>query len=126
MKDFKKYFIVPEEPEVVYRGLTNPDVIRLWSGAPALMSETPDSEFSLWEGSILGRNIEFEPGRKVVQEWFFGEEEPSMVTMLLHPHKDGTSVELRHTNIPEEAWENITQGWIHQYFGALVDFYSGQ
>jgi len=38
------------------------------------MSEEPGSEFSLWEGDITGRNIEFIKDRKVIQEWYFGDQ----------------------------------------------------
>lgn len=125
MKDFKKHFIIPASPEEVYAALTNPATIQLWSGEPAEMSTTPGSEFSLWEGSIVGQNLEFEEGRKIVQEWYFGEqEELSIVTIILHPDKKGTSAELKHTNIPDEAYQDIVQGWQEAYFGALVDFYA--
>lgn len=124
MKDFKKYYILPAEPEVVYAALTNPATIQLWTGEPAEMSTEPNSEFSLWEGSITGRNIAFEEGKKIEQEWYFGEQEtPSIVTIKLHPHKLGTSVELRHTNIPDEEFDAITEGWTDSYFGALEEFY---
>lgn len=124
MKDFKKHFIIPAPPEEVYAALTNPATIQLWSGEPAEMSTTPGDEFSLWEGSIVGQNLEFEEGKKIVQEWYFGEqEEPSIVTIILHPDKKGTSAELKHTNIPDEAYQDIIQGWQEAYFGALTDFY---
>jgi activator of HSP90 ATPase len=124
MKDYKKYYIISAEPADVYRALTNPATIQLWTGEPAIMSTEPGSDFSLWEGSIEGRNIEFEENRKIVQEWFFGEQEQeSIVTILLHPHKQGCSVELRHTNIPDEAYDEIIEGWNEIYFKALMEFY---
>jgi uncharacterized protein YndB with AHSA1/START domain len=124
MKDYKKHFIVPAPPEEVYRALTNPATIQLWSGEPAEMSTEPGTEFSLWEGSIAGRNLEFVEDKKIVQQWYFGEQEAdSIVTIILHPDKKGTSVELKHTNIPDEAYTDITEGWQHAYFGALIDFY---
>ena len=52
MKDFKKYYIIPADPEEIYLALTNPATIQLWTGAEAEMSTEPDSEFSLWEGTI--------------------------------------------------------------------------
>ncbi|WP_298741422.1 SRPBCC domain-containing protein [uncultured Chitinophaga sp.] len=125
MKDFKKHFTIPAPPEEVYAALTNPATIQLWSGEPAEMSTTPGEEFSLWEGSIAGRNLEFEEGRKIVQEWYFGDQEtPSIVTIILHPDKKGTSAELKHTNIPEEAYQDMVAGWQEAYFGALIDFYA--
>jgi len=124
MKDFKKYYILPAPPEDVYLALTVPTTIELWSGEVAEMSAIPGSEFSLWDGSIVGKNIEFEEGKKIVQQWYFGDQsEESIVTIKLHAHPDGTSVELRHTNIPDQDYEDITDGWTHTYFGALQEFY---
>lgn len=124
MKSYKNYFILHAPPEEVYLALTLPATIQLWSGDKAEMSTEPGSEFSLWEGSIAGRNLEFEEGKKIVQQWYFGdEEEDSIVTIKLHPHKHGTSVELSHTNIPDEVYEEMVDGWKNNYFGALQEFY---
>ena len=124
MKDFKNYYLLNAPPEEVYLALTNEATIMLWSGDKAVMSDVPDTEFSLWDENIVGRNIEFEKGKKMVQEWYFGEQnEPSIVTIKLHPHKKGTSVVLVHTNIPDEAFDDICEGWNEFYFGALIDFY---
>jgi|SRR6185437_11344391 len=125
MKDLKKYYIIPAAPEDVYLALTNPTTIYLWTGEEAEMSTVPGSEFSLWEGSISGKNLEFVEGKKIVQEWYFGEQEnPSIVTIILHADKKGTSAELRHTNIPDEDYNDIVEGWDTEYFGALQEFYN--
>lgn len=124
MKDYKKYYIVPASREEVYIALTNPATIQLWTGGKAEMSTEPGSEFSLWDGSIAGKNIEFEEGKKIVQEWYFGDqEEASIVSIKLHPHKQGTSAELRHTNIPDSEFDDIVEGWNESYFGSLIEFY---
>jgi uncharacterized protein YndB with AHSA1/START domain len=125
MKSFKKYYIIPAPPEDLYLALTNPLTLQLWTGEEAIMSTEPGSEFSLWDGSITGKNIEFEPNKKIVQQWYFGDQaEESIVTIKLHPHEAGTSVELRHANIPDEAYEDIVEGWNEAYFGELGYFYS--
>lgn len=124
MKDFKKYYLLPATPEEIYMALTNPLTIELWTGEEAVMSTEPGSEFSMWEGSIVGRNLEFEEGKKIVQQWYFdGQPEASIVTIKLHPDKKGTSVELRHTNIPDADYESFTEGWNDSYFGPLADFF---
>jgi uncharacterized protein YndB with AHSA1/START domain len=124
MKDFKKYYIIPAEPEMVYLALTNPLTIQLWSGEEAMMSTEPNSEFSLWEENITGINLEFEDNKKIVQQWYFGDqEEKSIVTIKLHPDSKGTSIELRHTNIPDDDYEDIIEGWNTMYFGELRKFY---
>jgi uncharacterized protein YndB with AHSA1/START domain len=124
MKDYKKYYSIPATPPEIYMALTNPLTLHLWTGEEAEMSEVPGSEFSFWDGSITGKNIEFEPDKKIVQQWYFGEQpEASIVTIKLHPDKDGTSVELRHTNIPDEAYRDIVEGWDGTYFTLLREFY---
>lgn len=125
MKDFKKYYLIPATPEELYLALTNPATIQLWTGEEAEMSTEPGSEFALWEGSIVGKNIEFEENKKIVQQWYFdGQSDDSIVTIKLHPDKAGTSAELRHTNIPDEDYDDIVDGWNQTYFGSLEDFFS--
>ncbi|AHW61069.1 Activator of Hsp90 ATPase homolog 1-like protein [Draconibacterium orientale] len=124
MKDLKRYYILTADPKDVYNALTNENMLEIWTGETAVMPLEPNAEFSLWGGSISGVNVEFEQDKKIVQKWFFGEEvENSLVTIKLHPHKKGTSIELRHTNIPDDAFDNISEGWDEDYFGALNELF---
>jgi len=127
-KDFKKYYIIPATPEEVYIALTNPLTIELWTGDVTIMSTEPGSEFSLWDGSIVGKNLEFEEGKKIVQQWYFeGEPDTSIVTIKLHPAKNNsTSVEVRHTNIPDKEYDDFASGWDEYYFGPLADFFADE
>jgi uncharacterized protein YndB with AHSA1/START domain len=87
MKDFKKYFIITARPDQVYLALTTEATIQLWSGDKVEMKPEAGTEFSLWDGSIVGKNLEFEKDKKIVQQWYFGEQgEPSIVTLKLHEH----------------------------------------
>ncbi len=124
MKIFKKYDRFPAPPEEVYLALTKALSIQLWTGAEAEFIEEVGTEFSFWEGDIVGKNLELDYGKKIVQQWYFGDEnEPSIVTIKLHPDKKGTSLEYVQTNIPEEDYEEFTQGLIENYFGGLQDFF---
>jgi uncharacterized protein YndB with AHSA1/START domain len=124
MRDYKKYYLIAAPPEDVYRALTFPATIQLWTGEEAEMSTEVGSEFSLWDGSITGKNIEFIEGKKIVQQWYFGDQkEESIVTIILHPHDNGTSAELRHTNIPDQDYQDICEGWDNSYFGSIQEFY---
>ena len=127
MKTYKKYYIIAADPEEVYLALTTEQTIRLWTGDEAEMKAEEGSEFSLWSGSIVGKNLNFEPGKKIVQQWYFGDQEdPSIVTIKLHPHQKGTSLELVHTNIPDADFEDIVWGWNNEYIGSLIDFYAAE
>jgi uncharacterized protein YndB with AHSA1/START domain len=124
MKDLKKSYVVPAPPEMVYAALTVPATLELWTGEPADMSTEPGSEFSLWDGSINGKNLEFDPGKKIVQQWYFGgDEAPSVVTITLTPEGSNTRAEVLHTNIPDEEFDSISAGWTRFYFQPLIAFY---
>lgn len=123
MKDFKKYYILDAPPQEVYEALTNAVSIRLWTNEDAVMEPTTGTEFSLWDGSITGKNIEFIENKKIVQQWYFGDKDESIVTIKLHSHGESTSVELRHTNIPDDDYDEIVEGWNESYFGNLEEFF---
>ncbi|MCB0733986.1 MAG: SRPBCC domain-containing protein, partial [Bacteroidetes bacterium] len=63
MADFKKYYVIKAAPEEIYQAIVNPKSLELWTGEKAVMSEEPGSEFSLWDDSICGKNLEFEPNK---------------------------------------------------------------
>ena len=124
MKDFKKYYTFPAPPEEVYLALTNPLSVKLFTGAEAEMSTVVGSEFSLFDGDITGKNLEFEENKKIVQQWYFdGQDEPSIVTLKIHEYKNGTSVELHHTNSPDDVYDEFVDGWNTSYFGELLEFF---
>jgi len=124
MADFKKYIWLSAPPEEVYLALSKAQSIQLWTGAAVDFEEVADTEFSLWDGDIVGRNIAFETGKKIVQQWYFGEDSaPSIVTIKLHPDKKGTSLEFHQTNIPDADFSDFTEGIQEHYLGGLIDFF---
>ena len=125
MKTFKKTFKINAEPSDIYAALTNPFTIELWSGYPAKMSTGPGSEFSLWEGDITGRNLEFIQDKKIVQEWYFGDQtERSVVTINISPDRENSLVTVEHTNIPDDDFAEISEGWSEFYIGAIISFFN--
>ena len=125
MKTFKKTFKINAESSDIYSALTNPFTIELWSGYPAEMSTEPGSEFSLWEGDITGRNLEFIHDKKVVEEWYFADQaEKSIVTINIVPDGENSQVTVEHTNIPDIEFAEISEGWREFYIGAIVNFFN--
>ncbi len=123
-KDYKTRANIKAEPEDIYAALTNPFTIELWSGYKAIMSTEPNSEFSMWDGDISGKTLECEENKKVVQQWYFGEQpEPSIVTIKIFVQKNNCQLELVHTNIPEEDYDDICEGWNDYYLGAIREFF---
>jgi len=124
MKTYKKYLPLPAPPDEVYLALTKAQSIQLWTGAEVEFTEEAGTDFSFWDGDIVGKNIEFEPNKKIVQQWYFGEDgEASIVTIKLHEDKKGTSLEFVQTNIPEEDYKDFTEGIEEYFLGGLADFF---
>jgi activator of HSP90 ATPase len=126
MKNFKKYYVLPATPDEVYLAFTNPFTIELWTNQKAEMGSEPGSDFSWLDGNISGKLIGKTENKELIQIWYFGDEqaEESKVNLRFHTHKNGTSVELNHTNIPDEAFEDITKGWDEVIFDNLQDYFS--
>lgn len=123
MKSIKKYYKLQASPEDVYNAMTNPVMLEIWTGEKAEFSTEPNTEFSLWDGAITGLNIQCVQDRLIEQLWYFDEVE-SKVTIKLHPDKENTSVELRQENIPDDAFENMVDGWDEDYFASLADLFN--
>lgn len=124
MKSYKKYLPLPAPPDEVYLALTKAQSIQLWTGAEVEFTEEAGTEFSYWEGDIVGKNLEFEPNKKIVQQWYFGDDgEPSIVTIKIHADKKGTSLEFVQTNIPDEDYDDFTAGIEEYFLGGLADFF---
>jgi len=123
MKDYKNYFTIKATPEEVFLALTNPLTIHLWSGEEAEMSGEPGFEFSLFGGDIVGLVLGSEKDKKIMQQWFFDQKEPSVVELMLHPKKKYTSLELRHSNIPNDEYDDVVNWWNTMFMGRLMEFY---
>lgn len=119
-KDYIKHYKIKGEVEDVYAALTNPFTIELWSDEAAIMSTEAGSEFEIFGGSICGRNIECIENEKIVQEWYFGDQEKeSIVTISLKKAKGKVEIKLVHTNIPVDDFDDICDGWNEDYFGSI-------
>ncbi len=124
MKDYKKYYTIKSTPDQVYLGLTTPLTINLWSGEETVFTAEVGSEFSMFSGNIVGKILELHKDERIVQQWYFdGQEEASIVTFILHKVRSNTSLELRHTNIPDEAFDDMVFGWNDVYMDRLMEFY---
>jgi uncharacterized protein YndB with AHSA1/START domain len=124
MKTFKQHYLINATPEEVFTAITNPFTIELWSGYPAKMEAREETEFSIFDGDISGKNLKVVENQLLVQEWYFGDRpEESVVTISIKAHQVGTRVDLEHTNIPDDELENFIEGWNENYWGGIKDFF---
>ncbi|KAK4378062.1 hypothetical protein RND71_004358 [Anisodus tanguticus] len=96
-----------------------------WKGftqSNARISKEVGGEFSIFDGSVTGTNVELQEGRLIVQKWRFGNWPDGIQSMVRitfeEPQSGVTVVKLTHTDVPEEdrygnstVVENTERGW---------------
>lgn len=125
MQSLNRVYKIKATPEEVFNSVTNAVAIEIWSGYKAIIQPVEGTEFELFEGDITGRIVEVVTDKKLVQEWYFGEQqEQSIVTITFRQKGNSTIIELFHTNIPDEEIENIKEGWDSYFWGAIQKFFA--
>jgi len=118
----------PATPETVYQALMCSEKHTSFTGAPATISSDVGGEFACHDGVISGRNIELEPGKRIVQAWraaFWDEGVYSIVRYELTSDGDGgTKLVLDHAGYPEGMGEGLASGWQTRYWEPLEKFLS--
>jgi uncharacterized protein YndB with AHSA1/START domain len=123
MKDFMHGITMKAELEDVWMAFTSAESMELWTGYPAKFKAEADEEFEMWEGDISGKVLEVIPHEKIIEQWYFeGQEERSIASIKFFPEKNKVRVILEHLNIPDEAYDNIVEGWVKYYLGAIKTF----
>ncbi|KAF7818938.1 activator of 90 kDa heat shock protein ATPase-like protein [Senna tora] len=96
-----------------------------WKGftqSNARISKNVGGEFSIFDGSVTGSNVELQEAKLIVQKWRFGswpDGMQSLVTLVFEEPEPGvTIIKLTHTDVPLEdrygnatVVENTERGW---------------
>ncbi|MDJ0848390.1 MAG: SRPBCC domain-containing protein [Myxococcota bacterium] len=118
---------IPAPPAEVYRAWLDSEGHARMTGSPATASPEMGGAFTAWDGYIEGRNLELEPGRRIVQSWrtrhFSAEEPDSRIEVILEPSATGTRLRLRHTRLPEHG-DQYRTGWPEHYFEPMRKHFS--
>lgn len=130
MKEYKEKLKVGVPSEDVYAALTTPFALRIWTGGEVEFTAAAGSEFSLFDGEVTGRVLGVREGAMLRERWYFGDEElpddaptASIATIFIERLSGVRSeVTVRHTNIPDEAYENIAMGWHEVLLPSLREF----
>ncbi|RDX90347.1 Activator of 90 kDa heat shock protein ATPase-like 1, partial [Mucuna pruriens] len=80
-----------------------------WRGftqSNARISKEVGGEFSIFDGSVTGRNLELQEGKLIVQRWRFGSWPDGMQSTVRivfeEPEAGITTIKLTHSDVPEE------------------------
>lgn len=95
------------------------------TGGKATISRKVGGEFSLFDDSAYGKNIELIPGKKIVQTWRMRQDDwpedvMSEITFEFRPlGKDKTKLHFTQRNIPANVADEFKQGWKDYYWEPL-------
>ena len=116
-------------PHAVYEALMDAKQHAAFTGGSAKISRNVGGTFSVFAGSITGKNLELIPNRKIVQEWRIDEwakSVTSVVTFALAKTKSGTRLTLTHAGVPDSHADSIARGWRDYYWGPMKELLGNQ
>jgi activator of HSP90 ATPase len=113
-------------PQAIYQAWLSSEEHSLMTRSPAQASDQVGGSFSSWDGYIFGRNLELEPGKRIVQAWrtteFLPSDPDSLLDIRLEPVSGGTLVAIHHSNLPADGMQ-YKQGWIDYYFQPMLAYF---
>ena len=127
-KTIRQSVTLKATPHQVYEALMDSRRHSQFTGARAAISREVGGEITAYDGYVTGRNIELEPGRRIVQTWRgsdWPEGAESQVTFSLTAVPGGTRLHFTHRGVPDGEYESIKQGWIDYYWTPLKAMLGG-
>ena len=125
-KNIEQDIIIKSPPNEIYEAFMDAKKHSKFTESKAKVSREIGGSFSIFEGSLSGKNVELIQNKKIVQTWRGdGDNWPkgyySTITLVLEPVDDGTLIKFSQTDIPEGAYESVKEGWNTYYWEPLKE-----
>lgn len=123
--------VIPAPPRAIYDAwLDSKGHAGMTGGKPATCLAAVGGAFTVWNGYIVGRNLELEPGKRIVQSWrtkkFTAADPDSEIEVLLEPVDNGTRVTVNHRNVPDGHTSYRDGGWQRSYFEPMKAYFAAR
>lgn len=95
-----------------------------FTGSPAKINREVGGRFSIYDGDLVGLNLELVPDQKIIQSWRssdWTEGHYSRATFSLKKVEQGTHLTFTQTGVPEEHYDDISQGWRDYYWTPMKE-----
>lgn len=127
-KNFEQEIVIKSTPHEIYEVFMDSKKHSKLTEGKAKISREIGGNFSVWEGTISGKNVELIQDQKLVQTWRSdGENWPkgyySKITLTLESVDEGTLIKFKHEDIPEGAYESVKEGWNTYYWEPLKEMF---
>jgi activator of HSP90 ATPase len=123
-KTIRQSVTIKATPHNVYEALMDSKKHSQFTGDKAKISREVGGKFSAFDGYADGTNLELVPDEKIVQTWRasdWPEGHFSKVTFSLKAVEDGTSLIFTQSGVPEDKYEDISQGWRDYYWTPMKE-----
>jgi len=118
----------PAVPQKIYEALLDSKQFTSFSGGRvAEISRDLGGTFSVFDGHIIGRNLELVANRRIVQAWRvvpWPEGVYSIARFEFSARGSGTHLSFDHTGFPSELAEHLATGWEENYWSLLRKYFS--
>ena len=124
--DLSLEFILSGKPERVMQLLTDPVLIRKWSGGEAILVKETGGRFEMFDGWAQGTVLKI-ARNELAYTWkttdMPEETKPTEVHYTLNADEAGTKVKVKHTGFDnEDEMKSHKSGWTDYFFDPLEDF----
>jgi activator of HSP90 ATPase len=126
MKTINLTILFDGNVDEIYDALINPRTLTKITGGKATNNQKEGGKFSAWDDYIQGNNIILIPGKKIVQKWTCADFPSGHFTEVTIEFKKKsekqTELIFTQTNVPDDFYEDIKEGWNHFYFEPIQDY----
>jgi activator of HSP90 ATPase len=112
-------------PHRVYEALLDSAQFAAFSGRAAVIDRQLGGTFALFNGHIVGRNLELVPDQRVVQAWRvvdWPEGAYSIARFELKPQGSGTRLVFEHVGFPDGLHDHLAAGWEANYWSLMKKY----
>jgi activator of HSP90 ATPase len=121
-KTIRQSVTIKASPHDVYEALMDSKKHAGFTGGKATISRKVGGKFTAYDGYAAGVNLELIPDKKIVQTWRaedWPEGHYSKAAFTFTRVSGGTKLTLTQTDVPEDQYDSIAQGWRDYYWGPM-------
>ena len=126
MKTIKQSVTLKATAHEIYEALMDSRRHSEFTGDEANISREIGGRFTAYGEYIEGVNLELIPDKKIVQTWRasdWPEGHYSKVTFSLEEVKGSTRLVFTQTGVPEEYYDDVSQGWRDWYWSPMKEMF---
>ncbi len=128
MDEFTISIVLPVTAERLYKAWLDSKEHTAFTIQPANIDPALEGSYSVWDGYIVGENLELQPYSRILQSWrtsdFPEDAEDSMLELSFIETNEGTELMIHHYNLPEGQGPGYEEGWRDYYFVPMEDYFS--